>query len=122
MAFNRELFPISQQTPHDINQKNVYDLIEKRQTILYKGFREIFEAREELAQYRIFQKENGDFWDRRNKTMARNIITFATSDLFRNKTIVVLTGFYHKYYLLNELLPQQQKCGYIIQEYYEAKR
>ena len=119
LELNKKLRIIGEKTPFDINQQSTYDLVENRQRLMYKDFLKIYEAREELKDFREFYKENGDYWDRRNKTMSENIISFINMDDFRNKTIVVLTGFYHKYYLLNELRQKQERHKFTIKEYYD---
>lgn len=43
-----------------------------------------------------------DFWDLRNKTMAKNILQTVSQN--PGKKIVVLTGFFHRYYLLQEIM------------------
>ncbi|WP_114790415.1 hypothetical protein U0035_14145 [Niabella yanshanensis] len=54
--------------------------------------------------WRDAYKNLSDFWDLRNKTMAQNIIRVA--DKYPAKRIVVLTGFFHRYYLLAEIKRQ----------------
>ena len=119
LKLNKRLGEVGEKTPFQINQSSTYDLVEKRQGLMYKGLLTIYESREELSDFREFYKENGDFWDRRNKAMAKNIISFIDMTEFKNKTIVVLTGFYHKYYLLNELRQRQEEHKFVIKEYYE---
>ncbi len=63
----------------------------------------------------------GDFWKLRNTAMANNILKHLKGEEFQNKTIIVLTGFYHKYFLLKELTPKQNDFNFIIREYYELK-
>lgn len=57
-----------------------------------------------------------DFWDLRNKTMAKNIIGYAKK--YPGKKIIVLTGYYHRYYLLEELKKASNK-KFEIKEFYE---
>lgn len=57
-----------------------------------------------------------NFWDLRNNTMAMNIIKQA--NLHKGKTIVVLTGVQHKYYL-KELLAKYYDGNYAIIEYFQ---
>ena len=57
-----------------------------------------------------------DFWDLRNKTMAKNILTYAKDN--PGKKIVVLTGYFHRYYLLEELKKNASK-NIAIKEFYE---
>lgn len=57
-----------------------------------------------------------DFWDTRNKTMAKNIFDIANTH--KGQTIVVLTGFLHRYYLI-EQLKKLNKGSYTIKEFYQ---
>lgn len=57
-----------------------------------------------------------NFWDLRNNTMAINIIRKANEH--KGKTIVVLTGVQHKYYL-RELLARYQDGNYELIEYFK---
>jgi len=57
-----------------------------------------------------------DFWDLRNKTMAKNIIAYTKK--YPGKKIIVLTGYYHRYYLLEELKKSGNK-KFEIKEFYE---
>ncbi len=117
----KESRKIGQRSPFEINQKEVYDLVEKRFHFRNKEVLKIFEARAELKDYKDFYKEMGDFWDRRNRAMTQNIIKYLVRDEFKNQTVVVLTGYPHKYYLLNELIPKQKEYGFTIKEFYELE-
>lgn len=66
--------------------------------------------------YKQGYNEFCDFWDLRNKTMAKNIIAY--SKKYPNKKIVVLTGYFHRYYLLEELKKTKNK-KFVIKEFYE---
>ncbi|MEP2773521.1 MAG: hypothetical protein ABJH05_15320 [Fulvivirga sp.] len=57
------------------------------------------------------------FWDLRNQTMAKHILHFV--DLYKGKKIVVLNGYYHRYYL-NELLSSQKDAHHFrIKDFYD---
>lgn len=56
-----------------------------------------------------------DFWDLRNKTMAKNILFY--SKKYPGKKIIVLTGYYHRYYLLEELNKANDE-SFEIKEFY----
>ena len=60
-----------------------------------------------------------NFWHLRNKTMAANIQKFIQA--YEGKTIVVLNGFFHRYYLNKELRPYQDSMGFRIYEFYNFK-
>ena len=49
--------------------------------------------------------------------MATNIKSFIKE--FKGKKIVVLNGFFHRYYLLSELIPFKDELSFEIKDYYE---
>ena len=88
-----------------------------------------------MAEYPIFSdtyhiKSNGDsisyfegykraseFWDLRNQTMAQNILHFVRA--YRGKRIVVLNGYFHRYYLGSLIKPQEDELGFTVKEFYD---
>ncbi len=62
-------------------------------------------------------KKASEFWDLRNRTMAKNILHF--TDEYRGKRIVVLNGFFHRYYLDSLLRPEQEESNFIIKNFDE---
>jgi hypothetical protein len=59
-----------------------------------------------------------EFWDLRNKTMAKNILSIAGDN--PGKKIIVLTGFMHRYYIINELKKHKKKDkDIVIKEFYD---
>ncbi|AIM36862.1 hypothetical protein KO02_09245 [Sphingobacterium sp. ML3W] len=59
-----------------------------------------------------------EFWDLRNKTMAKNILKIAEEN--PGKKIIVLTGFMHRYYIISELKKLTKKDRNIImKEFYD---
>ncbi|WP_149272916.1 ChaN family lipoprotein [Pareuzebyella sediminis] len=60
-------------------------------------------------------KRASKFWDLRNTTMAKHILHFAKA--YRGKRIVVLNGYFHRYYLTALLEPKQQENGFIIKNF-----
>lgn len=57
------------------------------------------------------------FWDLRNKTMAKHILHFIKEN--KGSRIVVLNGYFHRYYLNALIKPHQEKHDFIIKEFYE---
>ena len=114
---NDTLNQLSSQTPYTINQQTYYDLAERRQEYQYHKVAEIVNTNDSLKQFRNFYRSNADFWDTRNKKMAEHITNFIR--LYPNKRIMVTVGSMHKYYLLNELAPLQDKLKFRLNEYYE---
>lgn len=56
----------------------------------------------------------GDFWHKRNNAMANHILKFSKE--FSGKKIVVLNGFFHRYYLTKLLSDKQEAYNFNLQE------
>lgn len=89
-----------------INSLATDSLVAVRQYFQYTKLQEIVNEREELAEYVDFAQINKDYWVVRNKAMAQNILR--QIKLNPKKKIVVLNGFYHRYFLNDELKKYQQ--------------
>lgn len=114
----RPLDRISEGGPRGMNNNKVDSLSQVRQYYYYTKLKEIVNEREELSAYREFYKAYSDFWEVRNQTMVKHISKFIDDN--PGKKIIVLTGFLHRYYLLNELKPLREKKGFELKEYYDA--
>ena len=121
-----QLNAIAAKPPIHFNNAETDSICRQRQDFQHKGLTRITNQRQEFAN-RFVTKPDGekisyrdgyqlwaDFWDLRNKTMARNILNIARQNPGRR--IVVLTGFSHRYYLLQEL---KEENTVQIREYYE---
>ncbi|WP_178989097.1 hypothetical protein [Winogradskyella schleiferi] len=104
-------------------------IAQKRQGYQYKKLLDI------MRNYPIFQntyyiKHTGDsicylegykkaaeFWDLRNQTMANNIFHFIRE--YKGKKIVVLNGFFHRYYLNAIIRPKQNELNFTVKEFYD---
>lgn len=71
----------------------------------------------EQISYRDGYRLASAFWDLRNRTMAKNILK--TAQLNPGSKIVVLTGFLHRYYILNELNHLIIEKDIAIKEFYD---
>lgn len=85
----------------DLNTASTDRIIAVRQHYSYTEMKNIVEQRPELAEFLEFSKINESYWDMRNKAMVKNILK--QIQLHPGEEFVVLTGFYHRYYLLKEL-------------------
>ncbi len=72
----------------------------------------------ELKQFKEFITSKKEYWNRRNQTMAENIINYAEE--FQGERILVTTGFEHRYYLRKEL-QQSKKQNFVLKEYWECE-
>ncbi|WP_282113401.1 hypothetical protein [Maribacter stanieri] len=64
--------------------------------------------------YALGFRRAGEFWDLRNKTMAKHILHFTNE--YKGKRIVVLNGYFHRHYLDSLLGPEQKKNNFIIRD------
>ncbi|RKE98137.1 hypothetical protein [Ichthyenterobacterium magnum] len=116
-------------SPEHFNNPQTDSICERRQFYQYQMIPKITNVREEFSK-RFVTKPNGekisyrngyqlwaDFWDTRNKTMAKNILKISEQN--KEKRIVVLTGFMHRYYLLKELKRLTKGEKYSFKEFYE---
>jgi len=115
---NKELISFLKKKPYEINQPYTNVLVEKNQKLIYEDFLEMIESRSEFEDLRVSFRQSVVFWDLRNQKMVHNTLDFLNKEIFQDKTIVLFTGFIHKYYLLNELLPKQEQYGFIVKEYF----
>lgn len=116
-ALTDSLNRYARQRPYVINQPAVYALAARRQHYQYQKLKQVVDARPEMADYRALCQLNADFWDQRNRAMARHIRQYARQR--RARRIVVLVGHAHKYYLLRELAPHAAAEGFRLREYYQ---
>lgn len=104
-------------------------IAQRRQDFQYKKLLRI------MAEYPIFSdtyyvKNDGDsisyfegykkaseFWDLRNYTMSKNILHFVSE--YHGKRIVVLNGFFHRYYLNSLIKPKEDELNFTVKEFYE---
>ena len=88
-----------------INSKEYKQMAEFRQNWMYKKRLAVIAHTPALHEYYDFYKDDGEFWDIRNKRMIINIANYAK--VFKGKKILVLTGAMHTYYLTIGLKPLQ---------------
>ena len=62
-------------------------------------------------------KKASEFWDLRNQTMSKNILHFVNE--YDGSRIVVLNGYFHRYYLNSLIKPKQEEMGFVVKEFYE---
>jgi hypothetical protein len=68
-----------------------------------------------LKEYINFCNWKSDFWRIRNDKMAENILNWCK--VFKGKTIVVLCGFEHRYYLLDILKNKIKEESYLLKDF-----
>ena len=114
LAINKSYWQISRNAKNiaDFNNETADNIIRERQLYLYKYVPEIANEREELAQFNDFIPVHMKYWDTRNKAMVKNILN--QIKLNPNKKIVVLNGYTHRYYLMDELKKYQKEFNFTL--------
>lgn len=84
----------------DINSDVCQKFTELKYTT-YDIFLQICKDEPKLQKWVDFAQLQRDFWIKRNQTMVNNITHFAEE--FRGKTIAVVVGYEHLYFLVNQL-------------------
>jgi pheromone shutdown protein TraB len=64
-----------------------------------------------------YYEKNRIFWRDRNEKMANNIIEYIQE--YPGKRVVVLTGLFHKHYLMDLLYQAQQRDLFKLVEFYD---
>jgi hypothetical protein len=98
-----------------INSKEADDAVEGKMKWYHGNFPEMIKNTASLQQYEKHMIDDSTFWQKRNKAMAEHIVQYAT--LFKDKRILVITGYYHRYFLKQLLFPLQEK--FRLKEFYE---
>lgn len=71
--------------------------------------------KDSISYYEGYKKAS-EFWDLRNRTMSKNILHFVKE--YEHKKIVVLNGFFHRYYLMSLTKPKENKLNFTLKEFY----
>lgn len=112
----------------DINSMSAENLVRERQFYQYQKLKEIVDENAEFATLKVETAAKDSislrelyrrycyFEELRNRTIIDNILKW--KDKYPNNKIVVLIGFYHKYFLINELKWKQKDYNFELKEYY----
>jgi len=110
----------------EINSAAVENLVRERQFYQYQKLKEIVDENAEFDKIKVETptKESISlrelymrycyFEELRNRTIIDNILKWKAQ--YPNKNIVVLIGFYHKYYLINELKWKQKSNDFELKD------
>jgi len=113
----------------EFNNKHTDSISKLRQYYQHYKIRQVINERKEFANRFVTTTTNErvsytegynrfcDFWDLRNQTMAKNIVTVVRNN--PGKKIIVLTGYFHRYYLLEQLNKAKAKENFTLKEFYE---
>ena len=111
----------------EINSNSTANLVSERQFYQYQKLNEIAEENDQFAKSKIetatkdsislreLYKRYCYFEGLRNRTIIDNILKWKTQ--YPDKKIVVLIGFYHKYFLVNELKWRQKEHNFELKEF-----
>ncbi|MFP2997178.1 hypothetical protein ABN763_14775 [Spongiivirga sp. MCCC 1A20706] len=111
LELNKKLIAIEKKaTLASINNIDTDEILKNRQHYIYTKIPEIATSRKELVKFSDFVPIHTNYWDIRNNAMVQNILKQVRHN--PNKTIVVLNGFYHRYYLIQELQSYQDEYNF----------
>lgn len=110
---------MSNENLETLNKPYVRKLVELRSKWEYNKIMDMAISNDTLKKIIPILQIAQDYWDIRNKEMAKNILNIVKQ--YPNKRILVQTGNAHKYYLYNELETKQKSNNFIILEYWEQK-
>lgn len=99
-------------TPYDFNNPVADSIIRIRQTYVYQTIPEILKTKELSDDLKAFLPVHMSYWDTRNMAMVNNIVNQIKNN--PNKRIVVLTGYSHRYYLIDELKKLEEELDFSI--------
>ncbi|PBJ10214.1 hypothetical protein [Flavobacterium sp. ACN6] len=110
----------------ELNSISTDNLVKERQFYQYQKLKEIVDENKEFAKLNTASKDSISlkelykrycyFEELRNRTVTANILKWKNK--YPDKKIVVLIGFYHRYFLVNELKWDQEKYAFELKEYY----
>jgi len=89
--------------------------MESKQYYAGDGLARIVALTPALTKFSEFCKFKHDFWITRNNTMIDNIMKRVYE--FRPKTVLVICGFEHRYYLRNGLREKSSKEAILLKDY-----
>jgi len=102
--------------PEVINSTACDVAMESKQYYAGEGLVQIVSSAPSLAQFGDFCKFKRDFWIMRNDAMVNNILSWAKQ--FPGKTVLVLCGYEHRYYLLKGLKKRAGSDAIILRDYW----
>jgi hypothetical protein len=111
------LTPFSASRFETLNTPEVDAIVKIKMNWYHNNYSRMIRNTDSLKRFIDHFQTDSTFWIKRNNQMARHIIQFA--ELYKGKKIAVITGHYHRYFLLELLKPLQEKHLFRIKEFYE---
>lgn len=99
-------------TPYDFNNPIADSIIRVRQEYVYNKIPEILKTKELSDDLKEFLPVHMTYWDKRNMAMVKNIVNQIKNN--PNKRILVLTGYSHRYYLIDELKKLEEEYDFSV--------
>ena len=99
-------------TPYDFNNPIADNIIRVRQEYAYHKIPQILKTKELSDELSEFLPVHMSYWDTRNMAMVDNIINQIKNN--PNQRIVVLTGYSHRYYLIDELKKLEEEYDFTV--------
>lgn len=112
-AINRKYYNLgNSKTLYDFNNRIADSIIRIRQAYVYNKIPEIIKTKQLSDNLKEFVPIHMNYWDTRNMEMVKNIIKQIKNN--PNKRIVVLTGYSHRYYLIDELKKLEEELDFSV--------
>jgi len=102
----------------DMNQPNISDSVRKMIAVSEPFFTSIVDSVAVACSLKPYYQKKKNFWRERNEKMANNILEYIHE--YSGKRIVVLTGLFHKYYLMDLLNQAPQRDLFKVVEFYDS--
>lgn len=109
-----QLEDFGENTLYEINTAFQDSIARGRQNAQYHKIKTIIDSNDNLIEFREFYRINEKYWDIRNLAMVSNIEKYIK--LYPNTRIVVLNGYYHRYYLRHELKKKEADLNFLLKE------
>ncbi len=114
ISLSEQLEKYGDSTLYEINTIAQDSIGQRRQNHKYHLIKQIVDSYDELKNYRAFSTINESYWDVRNKAMATNINRYIT--FYPHSRIVVLNGYFHRYYLRQELRKNSEEKLFLLKD------
>ena len=113
LTINKKYFNIgNSKTVYDFNNPIADNIVRKRQEFVYNRIPQILKTKELPDELSKFLPVHTSYWDTRNKAMVNNIVKQIKEN--PNERIVVLTGYSHRYYLIDELKKLEEEFNFSV--------
>lgn len=110
---NKKIYNLgNSKTLYDFNNPIADSIIRVRQEYAYNKIPQILRTKELSDDLKKFLPVHMSYWDTRNMAMVNNIVNHIKNN--PNKKIVVLTGYFHRYYLIDELKKLEEEFNFSV--------